>query len=44
MSGVNPISFSEIKAWKELTETRVTPREVDILLRLDRTYLKVSND
>jgi hypothetical protein len=33
-----PITYSEIKAWDDLTESHVTPEEVKILMRLDLEY------
>jgi len=43
-SGPNPISYEQIKAWKELTETPLAPREVEALMRLDRVYMRVTNN
>lgn len=37
--GGNPISYPDIAAWNELTETQVTPLEVKIIKRLDIIYL-----
>lgn len=42
-SGPQGLPFTEIKAWCELTNTDLSPFEVDALKRLDQTYLKVSN-
>lgn len=37
--GANPISYTDIAAWNELTETQVTPLEVKIIKQLDIIYL-----
>ena len=36
---LNPISFTEIKAWAELTGTEITPKEVRLLKMLDGAVL-----
>ena len=42
-SGPNPITYIEIKAWKELTETPIAPREIEAVKRLDTVYMGVAN-
>ena len=42
-SGPNPISYEQIKAWKELTYNTLTPWEVELVKRLDAVYLGVAN-
>ena len=42
-SGPNPITYEQIKAWKELTETPIAPREVEAIKRLDTVYMGVAN-
>jgi hypothetical protein len=42
-SGPNPITYEQIKAWKELTETPVEPREVEAIKRVDTVYMRVAN-
>jgi hypothetical protein len=42
-SGPNPISYEEIKAWKELTDTVLLAWEVDLIRDLDRVYMRVAN-
>jgi len=37
------LSFSEIKAWSELTATPVTPADVDVIKKLDTVYLRAAN-
>jgi len=37
--GSNPISYSEIQAWNNLTDSGVTPLDVKIIKRLDIVYL-----
>lgn len=42
-SGPNPITYEQIKAWKELTETPIDPWEIQAVIRLDRVYMGVAN-
>lgn len=42
-SGPNPITYTEIQAWKELTETPLTPWELQVIKRLDQVYLRTAN-
>ena len=42
-SGPNPITYEQIKAWKELTETPLASWEVEAIKRLDVVYLGVAN-
>lgn len=42
-SGPNPITYEQIKAWKELTEYPLSPWEVDVITKLDSIYMKVKN-
>ena len=37
--GPNPISYTEINSWNDLTGSCVTPFEVKIIKRLDITYI-----
>jgi len=37
--GALPLTFSEIRAWAELTQTEPTAWEVDVIKILDRVYL-----
>jgi hypothetical protein len=39
--GPAPISFSEVKAWSEMTGVTPTPWEVTLLKRLDSFYLSI---
>jgi hypothetical protein len=43
ISGPNPITYQEIKAWKELTQTPLSAREVEAVKRLDLVYMRVMN-
>jgi|TARA_B110000240_G_scaffold122183_1_gene136383 hypothetical protein len=43
MNGPLPIGYEQIKAWKELTETSVSSREIEVIKRLDLEYLRVAN-
>jgi hypothetical protein len=42
-SGPNPITYEQIKAWKELTETPVSPWEIIAIKRLDAVYMGTAN-
>jgi hypothetical protein len=42
-SGPNPITYSEIKDYIELTGKALRPHEVEAVKRLDRIYLKVAH-
>ena len=42
-SGPNPITYEQIKAWKELTETIIAPWEIEAIKRLDRVYMGIAN-
>ena len=37
--GANPITYSEISAWRELTGAETTPGDIDAIKQLDRVYL-----
>ena len=40
-SGPLPITYSEIKAWLDLTDNTLASWEVEVIKKLDRLYLKV---
>ena len=42
-SGPNPITYEQIKAWKELTETPIEPRDVVAIKEVDAVYMRVAN-
>ena len=42
-SGPNPITYNEIKAWKELTDTPITYRDIVTIKRVDLVYIGVAN-
>jgi len=42
-SGPNPITYEEIKAWKELTHTPLSARDIEAVKRLDLVYMRVMN-
>lgn len=42
-NGPNPISYQQIKAWKELTETPVTAWEIAAIKRVDVVYMGIAN-
>ena len=41
MNSSNPITFEAIKAYCDLTETKLSPREVDTIRLVDQVYRKV---
>lgn len=40
-NGPLAITYQEIAAWKDLTETPLSPWEVEVIKRLDKIYMKV---
>lgn len=42
-SGPNPITYQEISAWKELTQSVLSPRDIECIKALDETYLRIAN-
>lgn len=42
--GVNPLQYSEIKAYYDLIDYRVQPWEIEVLKVFDSTALKVYSD
>jgi hypothetical protein len=42
-SGPNPITYEQIKAWKELTETPISAREIEAIMSVDAVYMRVAN-
>ena len=42
-SGPNPITYEQIKAWKELTNTVVSTRDIAAIMSIDRVYMRVAN-
>jgi len=42
-AGPNPISYRDVKDWKELTETPLSAWEVDVIMELDQLYLRTAN-
>jgi len=40
-NGPNPITYSDMKAWVELTGTPLSPREVGAIKLLDATYIRI---
>lgn len=39
-AGPNPLTFPEIKAWKELMEENITSYGVEVICSIDELYLK----
>ena len=42
-NGPNPITYNEIKAWKELTDTPISSREVVAIKSVDVVYMGITN-
>lgn len=42
-SGPNPITYTEIKAWKELTETPLSAWDIQALKRLDQVFIRTNS-
>jgi hypothetical protein len=42
--GLNPIGYSEIKAWAELTRVQPEPWEIEALRRFDAVRIRVANE
>ena len=42
-NGPNPITYEQIKAWKELTDTPLDSRDVQGVMRIDAVYMRVAN-
>ena len=42
-SGPNPITYNEIKAWKELTDTSVSYRDIEAIKLVDVVYMGITN-
>lgn len=42
-NGPNPITYEQIKAWKELTETPISAWEVEAIKRVDAVYMGIAN-
>jgi len=41
LKGSQPLTYTEIKSWSELTATPLTPFEVQALVELDRRFIAV---
>lgn len=44
MNGPNPISWSDIAAWRELTGWPLEPRHVRVIRRLDQAWMESFHD
>jgi len=40
-SGPNPITYEQVLAWKTLTGSEVSPKEVELIMKIDRVYMQV---
>lgn len=43
MNGPEPITYTQIKHWKELTGSPATSRDIEAIRLLDRIYMRVYN-
>ncbi len=43
MSGPNPITYTEIKSWLELTDNTLSSRDIEAIKLLDSTYLRTQH-
>ncbi len=43
-SGVSPITYEQIKAYTEVTQTPLSPKEIEAIKRLDLIYQKVMSE
>tara|TARA_R110000796_G_scaffold81811_1_gene179992 strand:- start:61 stop:249 length:189 start_codon:yes stop_codon:yes gene_type:complete len=43
-SGVSPITYEQILAFKKLTDTPISPREIKVLEALDDKYVRAMNE
>ena len=43
-SGPNPITYTDIKSWKEVTESPLQAWECEAIKRLDTVYLRAANE
>lgn len=41
--GITPLTWTEIEAWKNLTEVEITGSEASIIMRLSRTFTSCYN-
>jgi hypothetical protein len=44
VSGVQPITYEQILAFKNLTDTPISPREIKVLEALDNRYVRAMNE
>ena len=43
LNGPSSLTYTDIKAWSELTGNELSPVDVEIIKKLDTLYLKVMN-
>jgi len=43
-SGPNPLSYTDIKAWMDLTNEHLSPRDIEAIKKLDTAYLRKQYD
>lgn len=43
-NGPLPLTYTEISAWQSLTGNTLSSWEVDVIKKLDRTYVRIIND
>ncbi len=42
--GLNPLGFTEISAWAQLTRNSPQPWEIEVLRRIDAVRIRVANE
>ena len=43
-SGIAPITYEQVKAWKDLTQMPLSRNDLDTVMLLDRIFMKVMNN
>lgn len=43
-SGLSPLTFTDLQAWKQLTNTATTPEEIEAIFAMDSAYLSAVAD
>jgi len=42
-NGPNPITYEQIKAWKDLTDTPLDSRDVEAVMAIDKVYMRAAD-
>jgi len=43
-SGPNPISYQDVQAWCDVTDMLVRPQEVQLIMRIDRLWMEITDE